>query len=80
MIALNKRNVAIGLTTVLFLAVALGSILMTEWSAGAPADINNIELGTTLFDTYAIAVLMVGFVLFVSLLGGVFIAQEEDEQ
>ncbi|KQM12337.1 hypothetical protein AOA80_02765 [Methanomassiliicoccales archaeon RumEn M1] len=75
---MNKRKVAIGVTALLFFAVVLGSVLMTQWPAGELADTDNAELGITLFETYGIAVLMVGFVLFVALLGGVFIAQEEE--
>jgi NADH:ubiquinone oxidoreductase subunit 6 (subunit J) len=75
---MNKRKVVIGVTALLFLGVVVGSLLMTEWPAGELADTDNVELGLTLFNDYGIAVLMVSFVLFVALLGGVFIAQEEE--
>ncbi len=75
---MNKRKAIITVTALLFFAVVVGSVLMTEWPAGEIADTDNLELGATLFDTYGIAVLMVSVVLFVALLGGVFIAQEEE--
>ena len=75
---MNKRKVIIGVTALLFFGVVVGSVMMTEWPAGNLADTSNVELGLTMFNNYGIAVLMVGFVLFVALLGGVFIAQEEE--
>lgn len=77
---MNKRKTFIAVTALLFFAVVVGSVLATQWPAGEPADTDNEELGVTLFDTYGIVVAMVGIVLFVSLLGGVFIAQEEEER
>lgn len=52
---MNKRKVAIGVTALLFFAVVLGSVLMTQWPAGELADTDNAELGITLFETYGIA-------------------------
>ncbi len=77
---MNKRKAIIAVSSLLFFAVVVGSILMTQWPAGEPTDTDNVELGVTLFDTYGIAVIMVGIVLFVALIGGVFIAQEEEER
>ncbi|OPY33054.1 MAG: NADH:ubiquinone oxidoreductase subunit J [Methanomassiliicoccales archaeon PtaU1.Bin124] len=37
------------------------------------------QIGNLLFDQWGAAVLVMGLVLFVAMLGGVFISQEEDE-
>lgn len=76
---MNKRNIVLAGTAVLFLAVVLGSVLLTQWPAGALTEVDNVEFGLSVFNQYGIAILMVGLVLFVSMLGGVFIAQEEKE-
>ena len=81
---MNKRGrggkIAAGVAAVMFIGVVMGSMLMTQWPAGELADTDNFQLGVTMFNTYGIAVLMVSFVLFVALIGGVFIAQEEEEK
>ncbi|NLK25390.1 MAG: NADH-quinone oxidoreductase subunit J [Euryarchaeota archaeon] len=76
---MNKRNIAIGVTVLLFLGVVLGAMLMTPWPAGAMSWTDSYEFGLTVFNDYGIATLIVGVILFVSLLGGVYIAQEENE-
>lgn len=78
---MNKRNIAVGATLVLFLAVVLGSMLMTSWPVGESAtDMSNFDLGVAMFDQYGIVVLVVSFVLFASMLGGVYIAAQEEEK
>jgi NADH:ubiquinone oxidoreductase subunit 6 (subunit J) len=38
------------------------------------------EIGTAIFADYGAAVLMMGLMLFAVIIGGVFIAQEEDDE
>lgn len=76
---MNKRNVYVGITLVAFLVLVVGTLLTTQWPAGSLTMTNNNELSSILFNEYGLAVLVVGIVLFVSMLGGVFIAQEENE-
>jgi len=76
---MNKRNVYVGITLVAFLVIVVGTVLTAQWPAGSLTMTNNDELRSLLFNEYGLAVLIVGFVLFVSMLGGVFIAQEENE-
>ncbi|MDW5561983.1 MAG: hypothetical protein SA339_02065 [Methanomassiliicoccus sp.] len=76
---MNKRNVFVGITLVAFLVVVLGALLTAQWPAGSLTMTNNYDLSSTLFNEYGLAVMVVGIVLFVSMLGGVFIAQEEKE-
>jgi len=76
---MNKRNVFVGIAAVLFLIVVVGSILATQWPAGSLGTTSNQDFGNAIFNEYGFAVLIVGITLFVSMLGGVYIAQEEKE-
>ncbi len=77
---MNKRNVLLAGTLLLFLIMILGSILAAQWPAGTLTSTNNNDLADLLFNDYGIVVLIVGIVLFVSMLGGVYLAQEEDRR
>jgi NADH:ubiquinone oxidoreductase subunit 6 (subunit J) len=76
---MNKRNVYVGITLVAFLVIVVGALLTTQWPAGSLTTTNNDALSSMIFNEYGLVVLVVGIVLFVSMLGGVFIAQEERE-
>lgn len=76
---MNKRNVYIGITLAMFLVVVVGALLTAQWPAGSLTSTNNNDLSSAIFNEYGLAVFVVGIVLFVSMLGGVFIAQEEEE-
>lgn len=76
---MNKRDVFVGITLGVFLIVVVGALLTTQWPAGSLTMTNNNDLSNTIFNDYGLAVFVVGIVLFVSMLGGVFIAQEEKE-
>lgn len=75
---MNRRNALLACTLVLFLAVILGSILAAQWPAGSLSSTDTNELSDMVFNEFGLVVLIVGIVLFVSLLGGVFLVQEED--
>ncbi len=77
---MNRRNALLAGTLVLFLVIILGSILAAQWPAGTLSSTNNNDLSSLLFNEYGIVVLIVGIVLFVSMLGGVYLAQEEDRR
>lgn len=76
---MNKRDVFVGITLGVFLIVVVGALLTAQWPAGSLTMTNNNDLSNTIFNGYGLAVFVVGIVLFVSMLGGVFIAQEEKE-
>lgn len=76
---MNKTKAFIGVAAVLFLVVVLGSILLSQWPAGSLHSTDNHALGNAIFNDYGLAILIVGVTLFVSMLGGVYIAQEEKE-
>jgi NADH:ubiquinone oxidoreductase subunit 6 (subunit J) len=76
---MNRRDAYVSVTLVTFLVVMVGCILTTSWSPGGLTETDTKALSDLLFNEYGLAVIIVGFVLFVSMLGGIFIAQEEKE-
>ena len=65
---------------VLFLADLIWPIMTGDFSADlAQQNTNTVELGKLMFDNYGLALIGVGIVLFVSMLGGVYLAKEEDD-
>lgn len=76
---MNKRDALLACTLVLFLVVVLGSILVAQWPAGSLSSTDTNQLSDQVFNEYGLAVLVIGIVLFVSMLGGVFLAQEEEK-
>ena len=77
---MSKRNARMGLIAAFLLALLLGVLLTAQWPGGwGISEIPAGDLGVTLFENYGIAFLIVGVVLFVSMMGGVFLAQEEKE-
>lgn len=76
---MNKRKAAVGIVAILFLAVLLGSLMAGQWPSGVDMhETSTSDLGAVLFNEYGIAVLVVGVVLFVSMMGGVFLAHDEE--
>lgn len=63
----------------------VGAILMVDWPTEGTMDENsNEEVARTMFGTtdatgYGLIVLLIGLLLLVALLGGVFLAKEERE-
>jgi NADH:ubiquinone oxidoreductase subunit 6 (subunit J) len=55
------------------------SILTVTWPSGPIAQFASNEFGTILFDQYGIVVIVLGLLLFASIIAGVFIAQEEEQ-
>ncbi|HQM66681.1 MAG TPA: hypothetical protein PLY24_02730 [Methanomassiliicoccales archaeon] len=63
----------------LLLELMLYSVLSLEWGDIGDTVLKTVEIGTMLFKEYWVAVLMLGLMLFSVIIGGVFIAQEDDE-
>ncbi len=62
----------------------IGAVMMVDWPNGGPDNISNSDVAWTLFGTsggsgYALIVFLIGVLLLVALLGGVFLAKEERE-
>ncbi|MCJ7606746.1 MAG: hypothetical protein MUO94_02730 [Thermoplasmata archaeon] len=71
---------AVGLLALLFVY----SVLSVSWPEGDMDQLTNEEVGETMFGTpdssgYGVVVLLVGVLLLVAMLGGVFLAKEESE-
>jgi len=71
---------AVMLMALLFVLVVTG----VSWPEGEMDDVSNEDLATTLFgeqntEGYALVVFLVGLLLLVAMLGGVFLAKEEKE-
>ena len=63
----------------LLIEIMLYSVFSVEWGDVGSTLINTVEIGEMLFNEYGVAVLMVGLLLLSAILGGVFIAQEDEE-
>lgn len=63
----------------------VGAVLMVDWpTEGGVDDTSNEDVARTMFGTsdaagYGLVVLLIGLLLLVALLGGVFLAKEERE-
>jgi NADH:ubiquinone oxidoreductase subunit 6 (subunit J) len=63
----------------LLLELMLYSVFSLEWGEVGDVLLKTAEVGEVLFNQYGVAVLMLGLLLLSAILGGVFIAQEEEE-
>lgn len=73
---------ALAVTALALLFVA--AILQVDWPEGDMDEISNEEVAETLFGTsnetgYGFVLLLIGLLLLVAMLGGVFLAKEEKE-
>ena len=64
----------------LLLELMLYSVFSIEWGDIGGTVLKTAEIGTAIFADYGAAVLMLGIMLFAVIIGGVFIAQEEDDE
>lgn len=55
------------------------SILTVTWPSGTVAQFTSAQFGLLLFDKFGIVVMVLGLLLFASMIAGVFIAQEEEQ-
>jgi NADH:ubiquinone oxidoreductase subunit 6 (subunit J) len=76
----NSKQLAItAISAFALLLVMLGTILSVTWAAGAPQQYTNLDLGTMIFNSWGPTLIIVGLLMFASMLGGVYIAQEDKE-
>jgi NADH:ubiquinone oxidoreductase subunit 6 (subunit J) len=62
----------------------VGAVMMVDWPDGGSDDLSSEDVAKTLFGEfsgsgYALIVFLIGLLLLVALLGGVFLAKEERE-
>lgn len=78
----DKPSLANSIGKVILAAVLLvflgASILTVTWPSGPVSQFTSSEFGTKLFGQYGIVVVVLGLLLFASIIAGVFIAQEEE--
>ena len=77
---MNRQQFLAGMSVLMLSMVVIGSLVVATWPAGEITNIGLEALGEETFSTYGIVFILVGLVMFVSMLGGVFIAKEEDEE
>ncbi len=63
----------------LLIELMLYSVFSVEWGDLGDMLIETADIGMVLFNQYGVVVLMLGLLLLSAILGGVFIAQEEEE-
>jgi NADH:ubiquinone oxidoreductase subunit 6 (subunit J) len=76
----TRRVVGMVLIAALLLALVLYSLLSVTWPTGSISQFTTQQFGLDLFNDYSFVVIMLGLVLFGAMLGGVFVAKEEDEE
>ena len=76
---MNKHTLASLAATAVLLVIVLGSLLVVNWNAGDISQIGTEEVAGALFDDYGIAFLVIGLVMFTAMLGGVFLAKEDEK-
>jgi len=62
----------------------VGAVMMVDWPDGGTDDVTSEEVAKTMFGEtsgqgYALIVFLIGLLLLVALLGGIFLAKEEKE-
>jgi NADH:ubiquinone oxidoreductase subunit 6 (subunit J) len=75
----NRHKVASIIAIAALLVIVLGSLLVVNWRAGNISQIGTEKIGNALFDDYGIAFLAIGLVMFTAMLGGVFLAKEDEK-
>ena len=87
---MNRTGYIRGLAILALALLFIGAVLSVDWPrAGTPGEevdpISDRDVGRTMFgvsnDTgYGLIVVAIGVLLFVALLGGIFLAKEEKEE
>lgn len=80
-----RRSIFQALAVLAFALMFIGAIMSVEWPEGGIDDTSSEDVGGTLFGDsdsggYGLVVLLIGLLLLVALLGGVFLAKEEEEE
>lgn len=80
-----RAGIAKGLAIVAFALIFLGVIVSVDWPTGGQDSTTINDVGKTLFGQsgsqgYGLAMFLIGLLLLVALLGGVFLAKEEEKE
>jgi NADH:ubiquinone oxidoreductase subunit 6 (subunit J) len=74
----TKKTIVAILACLALFFVIIGTIITVTWQG----DLNQIptnDVGTAIFHTWGPVLILVGVLMFASMLGGVFIAQEDEK-
>jgi NADH:ubiquinone oxidoreductase subunit 6 (subunit J) len=74
----NYKSVATGISIIALLLVILGSVVTVTWP-GDMTQFTNKDLANILFNNWGPTLVVLGALLFASMLGAVYIAQEDRE-
>jgi len=74
----SRQTILAILATIVLLVIVLGTVVLAAWSPGEITEIGMEELGNSMFEEYGITFLVVGVLMFAAMLGGVFLAKEDD--
>jgi len=74
----NYKSIATGISIITLLLVIIGSILTVTWP-GQMTQFDNVGLAEMLFNNWGPTLILLGALLFASMMAGVFIAQEDRE-
>lgn len=76
---MNRRTIASIIAALALFLIVLGSILSVDWNAGEMTEVGTERVGSSLFDDYGFTFLVVGLLMFAAMMGGVFLAKEDDK-
>ena len=74
----TKQTVFAALACLALFFVVIGTILAVTWE-GELSQIPTSEVGTSIFNTWGPTLILVGVLMFASMMGGMFIAQEDEK-
>ncbi len=77
---MNRQQYLGGLAVLALSMLIIGSLLVVSWPSGEPTGMGLDELGLGIFGTFGVTFIVVGLVMFTSMLGGVFLAKEDEEE
>ena len=76
---MNTKKAAVAiLASLALLFVIVGTILTVTWQ-GELSQVSTSDVGTAIFHTWGPTLILVGVLMFASMLGGVFIAEEDEK-
>jgi NADH:ubiquinone oxidoreductase subunit 6 (subunit J) len=76
----NNKNIVAFMAGISLLVLLLVSLLVAQWPSNWELRfITNEDFARVIFNEYGLTFMVVGLVMFVSMIGGVFLAQEESE-
>jgi len=76
---MNRQRAFAIISVATFLIIIISSLSLSSWGAGEITEIGMHQIGIALFEDYGITFLIIGILMFVAMIGGVFLAKEESK-